>query len=298
MPNPNQLGCERAEKGLLGSAQHNFDQAILDRPDWVIPVWNRALSAIHQGRYREAQKYLERALQMAPSEILSGWIRHNLEACSVWEQIQNGSVIPIPPPTKEGSLRQINCPVLDHVQFKKETVWVILFRIESGTEAVLAKILSIPRFAPFRFSDVVLIGQGRFLKEDPLDSPHPYVLETCLASSFRTFFLHGVGTSKDLWGFKQLIPAGSPIHIEPWTLTMRVPGEKIQDEEPDPFVCGMAVPTGSEWDAAHLVRQAGFPVFCPSLMAASGDELNARRHQKQVERLSCSDPKVNPPLQD
>ncbi len=111
------------------------------------------------------------------------------------------------------------------------------------------------------------------------------------------------------------------LHIEVWSLTMRLPGtaqtptESPPDDRGTPLCAGLVLPTGafsspaarwpetetalSHLDSAHVAERAistltlasselSVPLFAPTLMAASGDELGAARHRKALRRGSAS----------
>lgn len=111
------------------------------------------------------------------------------------------------------------------------------------------------------------------------------------------------------------------LHIEVWSLTMRLPGSSQSNSEPAsddrgaPLCAGLVLPmggpgvSGSRWPEAdtpisHLsgtpvaehavsaLNQASselaVPLYAPTLLAAAGDELGAARHRRALRRGTAS----------
>ena len=209
-----------------------------------------------------------------------------------------------------------------------ERVWV------QRVDPVRARILSVVRYgASCQFGDVVLCdtqGQGSFCdgltgadgeESLPEESSNGLVfIEPIESAGYALHVVQGpsASPSQAMSLTERLREHG--LHIEVWSLTMRLPGSSSPPEGEDrsvPLCAGLVIPAGPMKEAVPLgpirlsdgeipsallpndaqrtaekavtvlnnaARDLGLSLFSPSLMDAAGDELGAARHRRAIRR--------------
>ena len=217
--------------------------------------------------------------------------------------------------------------------YSVERVWV------QRLDPARARILSVVRYgAPCQFGDIVLCdsGSGQSTFSDGLvtgDSEDETHEDTSSGLQFldliesASYALHvvqgGLATPTQAMALTERLRE-SGLHIEVWSLTMRLPGsapppENSDDRAGTPLCAGLVLPAGPLREAAPLgpvrigegeipsallpndarrtaekavavmsgaSRELGLSLYAPTLMTAAGDELGAARHRKALKRAA------------
>lgn len=312
----NLRGCALADQGRHAEAAGDFAAASALAPAWVLPLYNQGLCCKALRRWADAADLLRRALARRDAlhrTNLERRVRWNLglaltalrqfdEAQGQWQQMK------LP---RGDELGQLALPIQG--PYKAERVWSI--RIDPAR----ARILSVVRYgAPCQFGDVVLLDMpGMSVCQDGLGEAEQEeeggarFLEQADPAGFRLYEVSGgkATPTQAMALTEHLREAG--LHIEVWTLTMRLPKDADRgDSEVGPdgarpvraglvlgsMLAGGAVPApGSKQEAAEkaaaALREAaskiGVPLYCPGLMVEAGDELGAARHKRGLRALGA-----------
>jgi hypothetical protein len=219
--------------------------------------------------------------------------------------------------------------------YSVERVWV------QRLDPARARILSVVRYgAPCQFGDVVLCdsGSGQSAFSDGLVGSESEDEEQEEQGSGLVFLdlmesagyaLHvvqgGVATPTQAMALTERLRE-SGLHIEVWSLTMRLPGssppagtENNDERAGAPLCAGLVLPAGPLKEAAPIgpvriadgeipsallpndarrtaekavavisgaSRELGLSLYSPTLMTAAGDELGAARHRKALKRAA------------
>jgi hypothetical protein len=214
-----------------------------------------------------------------------------------------------------------------------ERVWV------QRLDPARARILSVVRYgAPCQFGDIVLCDSGTnqsafsdgLVTSDSEEDEHEdsssglLFLDLIDSAGYALHVVQG-GTASPTQAMaltERLRESG--LHIEVWSLTMRLPGSAPPPENTDeragtPLCAGLVLPAGPLREAAPLgpvrladgeipsallpndarrtaekavtvlngaSRELGLSLFAPTLMTAAGDELGAARHRKALKRAA------------
>jgi len=342
----NLRGVIYAQKGQEDSALADLSAATQESPQWPVPLYNLGLCHKQARRWQKAAETFSQALQgvrrqasrFSSSSVLGGgaginravlWnlgiaqtaIGQLAEARETWQAC--GVSLPRGNSSDLG-LAQLSLPTQG--PYSIERVWV------QRLDPARARILSVVRYgAPCQFGDVVLCEssaqQSAFWDgllttdsedSDTEESTSGLVFLDALDSA--GYVLHVVQGGPATPGqamtlTERMREAG--LHIEVWSLTMRLPGssppaaDAQADERGAPLCAGLVLPTGqlstpaarwpegegalSQLDAQHVAeravstisttsRELSLALYAPTLMAAAGDELGAARHRKALRR--------------
>ena len=344
----NLRGVIHAQRSQNDESLSDLQAAHRELPAWPVPLYNLGLSYKQYRRWSEAAEVLEQAVSCirrpgsrfaipvaAQNTGLSRAILWNLAiamtavgrtavAREAWQSC--GVTVPRTPGGDLG-LAQLSLPTQG--PYSIERVWV------QRLDPARARILSVVRYgAPCQFGDIVLVDSSSYQTgySDGLQSSESEESET-EESSNGLIFLDAMESA----GYVLHVVQGGPatpgqamaltermreagLHIEVWSLTMRLPGttqtpESTADDRGTPLCAGLVLPTGafsspaarwpetetaiSHLDSTHVAERAittlklasselSVPLFAPTLMAASGDELGAARHRKALRRGSGS----------
>lgn len=343
----NLRGVIYAQKGQEELALVDLAAAHQELPHWPVPLYNLGLCHKNAQRWEQAAEVLGQALQgvrkqagrFSSSSVLAGgsglsravlwnlgiaqtaqgrWTeaRETWQACGV-SLPRSGSV--------DLGLAQLSLPTQG--PYSIERVWV------QRLDPARARILSVVRYgAPCQFGDVVLCDssaqQSSFCdglatsdteESEGEETPSGLVFLQSLEAA--GYVLHvvqgGPATPGQAMALTEKMREAG-LHIEVWSLTMRLPGSTPPngeaaptDERGAPLCAGLVLPTGpsstssmrwpdsegslSNLDAQHIAeravatinttsRELGMPLYAPTLMAACGDELGAARHRKALRR--------------
>lgn len=171
--------------------------------------------------------------------------------------------------------------------YKTEIVWA------QARAKDQAEILSVPRFSPYGFRDIVLCHS---VEDDEVKNATDIITP-------------GGHTCHSVLSYDAVSPEQSmaltesmrevELHLEVWSLTMRLPGEEQGKEEVKPLAAGLCIPPkiGPIDDATALAIHAlskltvaakslGLNLLHPTLHAATGNELGTLRDRKQLRRLA------------
>ena len=325
----NLRGVAHAAQGNDAAAAADFAAAADLAPCWAVPLLNLGLHHKAALRWEQAADCLRRAHRLIecphrnPSDrMLSNKIEANLgtalaalgkfdEARAAW------GVNPEDRRTDLG-LGQMSLPTKG--PYSVERVWV------QRIDRARARILSVVRYAgPCQFGDVVLCERppvGEYcdgLLDPDDDDDQGDSLEFLAVSEPGNFVLHTVqgpaATPTQAMALTERMREQG-LHIEVWSLTMRLPGrgdaESVADRgsgDPDtrPLCAGLVVAQGPEGKgetpiagvshdpritaekAVAMLRATGTEVkldlYYPTLQAAAGDDLGALRHKRAVAKL-------------
>lgn len=287
------LQCVRKQAGRFASSSLFAGGVGLNRT----VLWNLAIAQTAQGHASDA--------------------RESWQACGVTLPRGNGSDL---------GLAQLSLPTLG--PYSIERVWV------QRLDPARARILSVVRYgAPCQFGDIVLCDSTAqksvfcdgLLTEETEESEGEenasglVFLEPLESAGYVLHVVQGgpatPGQAMSLT--ERMREAG--LHIEVWSLTMRLPGggsppaESSTEERGAPLCAGLVLPTGqlgnpaSRWPdsegtlnnldpqriaeravatLSNTSRDLNLPLFAPTLLAAAGDELGAARHRKALRRNS------------
>jgi hypothetical protein len=342
----NLRGVIYAQKGQEEAGLADLEAAQKELPQWPVPLYNLGLCHKQARRWAKSAEVLGQALaalrkqtgRFASSSMLSGGaglsraITWNLgialtaqgrwsEARETWQAC--GISLPRSGSSDLG-LAQLSLPTQG--PYSIERVWV------QRLDPARARILSVVRYgAPCQFGDIVLCDsaaqQSNFCdglltsdSEDSESEENPSGLIFLDALESAGYMLHvvqgGPATPGQAMALTERMREAG-LHIEVWSLTMRLPGsgtpapETPTEERGAPLCAGLVLPTGptsspaSRWpdgegglqnlDAQHIAeravatinttsRELSLPLYAPTLMAAAGDELGAARHRKALRR--------------
>lgn len=311
-------------RGIVYAQQQREAEAIADllaaaseSPTWYVPLYNLALCHKLGRRWREAEGALMRGLSClrskAPAREPSRAMLWNLGLCQTallrWEEArQTWRACGVPVPPGEGpveldlGLAQLSLPTQG--PYAAERVWV------QRLCPARARILSVVRYgAPCQFGDVVLCDEGTghtgFLdgvvahdeagsRDRNRDSSMVY-LDTLEPAGYVLHVVRGGPITPAQATALTERMREAELHIEVWSLTMRLPDAPPPSEgAPAPLCAGLVVaaskdPRGAAERAVAELRAAervlGTPLYAPTLMLASGDEIGAARHRKAIQRL-------------
>jgi hypothetical protein len=342
----NLRGVIYAQKGQEDSALADLEAAHREMPHWSVPLYNLGLCHKQAHRWPLASDVLSRALQcirrqagrftsnsvLAGGSGLSRAVLWNLgiaqtaqgsaaEAKDTWQAC--GVTLP-----RGGSgdlgLAQLSLPTQG--PYSIERVWV------QRLDPVRARILSVVRYgAPCQFGDVVLCDspsqQSNFcdglINNDNEDTDSEentsglIFLQSLDSAGYVLHVVHGgpATPGQAMTLTERMREAG--LHIEVWSLTMRLPGsappaaDAAPEERGAPLCAGLVLPTGAgggattRWpdtegalhnlDAQVIAekavttmsatsRELSLALYSPTLMTAAGDELGAARHRKALRR--------------
>lgn len=350
----NLRGVIHAQRGQEAQALIDLTQAHELSSSWPVPLYNLGLLHKQARRWSEALAMLQQALQcvrrqagrlsgnpaLSSSTGLSRAVLWNLglaqtalkqteEARATWQAC--GVSSPRGAHTDLG-LAQLSLPTTG--PYSVERVWV------QRLDPVRARILSVVRYgAPCQFGDVVLCDNSAHNSSftDGLIGSDGEDTETEESSGL--LFLDSLERA----GYALHVVQGGPatptqamtlteklrengLHIEVWSLTMRLPGsppppEGSDDRAGTPLCAGLVLPAGPLREPVPLgplriadgqipdalvpndaqrtaekavavlnaaARDLGLSIFAPSLMAAAGDELGAARHKRALKRAASA----------
>lgn len=350
----NLRGVIHAQRGQESQALLDLTQASELSSSWPVPLYNLGLLHKQARRWREAQTVLLSALAcvrkqagrlsttpaLSSSTGLSRAVLWNLglaqtalkqfdDARATWQACG------ISPPRgahADLGLAQLSLPTTG--PYSVERVWV------QRLDPARARILSVVRYgAPCQFGDVVLCDNSAHNSSftDGLigsDGDEPEAEEggglLFLDSLERAgYALHvvqgGPATPTQAMTLTEKLRENG-LHIEVWSLTMRLPGsppppENTEERAGTPLCAGLVLPAGPLREAVPLgpiriadgqvpdalvpndaqrtaekavsvlntaARELGLSVFSPTLMAAAGDELGAARHKRALKRAASA----------
>jgi hypothetical protein len=346
----NLRGVIHAQRGQESQALLDLTQAHELSASWPVPLYNLGLLHKQARRWSEAQSVLLQALQcvrkqagrlsttpaLSSSTGLSRAVLWNLglaqtalkqteEARATWQAC---GVAPPRGAHADLGLAQLSLPTTG--PYSVERVWV------QRLDPARARILSVVRYgAPCQFGDVVLCDNSAHNSSftDGLigsDGDEPETEEggglVFLDSLERAgYALHvvqgGPATPTQAMTLTEKLRENG-LHIEVWSLTMRLPGsppppENTEERAGTPLCAGLVLPAGPLREPMPLgpiriaegqvpdalvpndaqrtaekavlvlnaaARELGLSVFSPTLMAAAGDELGAARHKRALKR--------------
>jgi hypothetical protein len=312
-------------RGIVYAQQHREAEAIADfataaaeAPSWHVPLYNLGLCHKQAHRFKEAREVFLRAIACVrgrPGKEPSRPALWNLAiaqtALSAWDEARAswralGMALPAGsgPPELDLGLAQLSLPTKG--PYAAERVWV------QRLCPARARILSVVRYgAPCQFGDVVLCDEG---------VGHTGYYDGVVAhdgdpgrAGQRDASMIFLGTLEDA-GYALHVVQGGPatpaqatalterfreadLHIEVWSLTMRLPDVTVQPSENGalPLCAGLVIPgagpepqASAERAVAELTaaaRELGLPMYAPTLMRAAGDEVGAARHKKALLKL-------------
>lgn len=342
----NLRGMIYAQKGQEDQALADLEGAHREMPHWPVPLYNLGLCHKQNRRWQRAVEVFTLALagvrrqagRFSGSSVLSGgaglsravlWnlgisqtaIGRFVEARETWQAC--GVSLPRGTSSDLG-LAQLSLPTQG--PYSIERVWV------QRLDPARARILSVVRYgAPCQFGDVVLCEntaqQGTFCdglltadndENESEESTSGLIFLDALESA--GYVLHvvqgGPATPGQAMALTERMREAG-LHIEVWSLTMRLPGtaQPAEGAPPDergaPLCAGLVLPTGqltspaSRWpegegplsnlDPQNIAERAvttisntskdlSLALYAPTLLAASGDELGAARHKKALRR--------------
>ena len=346
----NLRGVIYAQRNQEQTATSDLQAAHQQSPQWAVPLYNLGLVHKKARQWAQSAESLSLALSglrkqagrltstsaLAQGSGLSRSVLWNLglaqtalgkldEARSCWQAC--GLLSGRPGGAGDLGLAQLSLPTTG--PYSVERVWV------QRVDPVRARILSVVRYgASCQFGDVVLCdtqGQGSFCDgltgsdgEEQLaeESSNGLVfLEPIESAGYALHVVQGpaASPSQAMSLTERLREHG--LHIEVWSLTMRLPGTSSPPEGEDrsvPLCAGLVIPAGPMKEAVPLgpirlsdgeipsallpndaqrtaekavsvlnnaARDLGLSLFSPSLMDAAGDELGAARHRRA---LRCS----------
>lgn len=338
---------------LAQRAQHDESLADLlashrELPQWPVPLYNLGLAYKHLRRWGESAEMLEQAaanLRLKGGRLASVLVQGTgLQRAVHWnlgialtavgrttaarEALQTCSATV--PRTSGGDLGLAQLSLPTQGPYSIERVWV------QRIDPVRARILSVVRYgAPCQFGDVVLVDNSSYQTgySDGLQSNEAEEGEAEESQSGLVFLdalesagyvLHvvqgGPATPGQAMALTERMREAG-LHIEVWSLTMRLPGSSQSNSEPAsddrgaPLCAGLVLPmggsmaSGTRWPetespishlqgapvAEHAVTaltqassELAVPLYAPTLLAAAGDELGAARHRKALRRGSAS----------
>lgn len=342
----NLRGVIYAQKGQEDAALTDLEAAHQELPHWPVPLYNLGLCHRQGHRWAVAAEALGQALQcirrqagrFSSSSVLAGgsglsravlWNLgiaqtaegHFAEARETWQAC--GVALPRGSSADLG-LAQLSLPTQG--PYSIERVWV------QRLDPARARILSVVRYgAPCQFGDVVLCDsvaqQSSFCdgllandseEGEGEENPSGFIyLETLESAGYVLHVVQGgpATPAQAMALTERMREAG--LHIEVWSLTMRLPGSSAPtpdtpaDDRGAPLCAGLVLPTGANppttarWpdtggvllnlDAQHIAeravatmsttsRELSLALYAPTLMAAAGDELGAARHRKALRR--------------
>lgn len=338
-------------RGVILAQRAQQDESLADLlsahrelPQWPVPLYNLGLAYKHTRRWLESAEMLEQAsaclrlkggrlaavlgqgtgLQRAIGWNLSIALTATGRLAAAREALA-GYNLPTPRPSGgDLGLAQLSLPTQG--PYSIERVWV------QRIDPVRARILSVVRYgAPCQFGDVVLVDNSSYQTgySDGLQSneseegeaeegQNGLVFLDALESA--GYVLHvvqgGPATPGQAMALTERMREAG-LHIEVWSLTMRLPGSSQGNSEPAgedrgaPLCAGLVLPmggnnaTGTRWPenetpishlqglpvAEHAVTalnlassELSVPLYAPTLLAAAGDELGAARHRKALRR--------------
>lgn len=350
----NLRGVIYAQRGQEQTALCDLQTASELSPSWPVPLYNMGLCHKQARRWSEAVTVLQQALScvrrqagrfLNTSALGSG---SGLSRCVLWnlglsqtalghldEARQTWQACGIAPARGAAhadlGLAQLSLPTQG--PYSVERVWV------QRIDPARARILSVVRYgAPCQFGDVVLCdtGNGHSAFSDGLvgsESEDDEPEDTGAGLTFLDlldsagYALHvvqgGIATPTQAMALTERLRE-SGLHIEVWSLTMRLPGSSPPPETTDeragsPLCAGLVLPAGPLREASPLgpvriadgeipsallpndarrtaekavavisgaSRELGLSLYAPSLMHAAGDELGAARHRKALKRAA------------
>lgn len=317
----NLRGIVQAQQRDDDAAMADLLDATLEAPTWFVPWYN--LGLFHKGarRWQQAHDALQRALSCCrgrnqdPSRpllwnlgIAQTALSHFSEARATWKlcglPIQPGPAQS--PPDMDLGLAQLSLPTKG--TYAAERVWV------QRLDPTRARILSVVRYgAPCQFGDVVLCDSGEghtgywdglAMGSEPGDAAG--TLRSREPGTGGMVFLDVLETA----GYVLHVVRGAPaapaqatalterlreadLHIEVWSLTMRLPDETRSNQAEGgatPLCAGLVIPynwqdprRSAERAAQELhavAQELSLPLYAPTLLEAAGDEIGAARHRK------------------
>jgi hypothetical protein len=342
----NLRGVLYAQRRQLPEAWADFQAAHKECPPWAVPLFNLGIHHKQANNWSEAAQVLIQARQtldrtgsrsLGPLTPMAGlqkvllWslalvhaaLGHRSESREAWQAM--GVTLPRGNSGDLG-LAQLSLPTKG--PYAIERVWV------QRLDPVRARILSVVRYgAPCQFGDVVLVdskthsatfcdGLEPAVPEaaEPEDAANNLVfLDVLESAGYVLHVIQGGPTSQAqaMTLTERMRDAG--LHIEVWSLTMRLPSsggtstEGAADGRGAPLCAGLVLPTGpctgprwpdqetatgrqtstqvAERAAQTLIlaaRELDLMILAPTLMAEAGDELGAARHRKAIRRGQLS----------
>lgn len=333
---PLEQACLLNLRGVAHAAQGNDTAAAADfaaaadlAPRWAVPLLNLGLHHKNALRWAEAADCLRRARRLIeiphryPSDrVLDNKVASNLgtalAALKKFDEARAAWGIKPEDRRTDLGLGQMSLPTKG--PYSKEQVWV------QRVDQARARILSVVRYdGPCQFGDVVLCEYPEasgycdgLLDAD--DDPTPLTLRFLAVSEPGNFALHVVhgssATPTQAMALTERLREQG-LHIEVWSLTMRLPNrdevKSVADRSASdeagtkPLCAGLVVAQGPEQKgetpiagvshdprvtaekAAAALRAAGtelkLDLCSPTLQAAAGDELGALRHKRAVAKL-------------
>jgi|JI8StandDraft_1071087.scaffolds.fasta_scaffold63425_2 hypothetical protein len=351
----NLRGVIYAQRGQEQTALADLTAACEQSPSWPVPLYNLGLCHKQQKRWSEAVGVLQQALAcvrkqagrftgpsaMGSSSGLSRAVMWNLgialtalgrseEARATWQAC--GIAPPRGTAHADMGLAQLSLPTQG--PYAVERVWV------QRLDPARARILSVVRYgAPCQFGDVVLCDSGSsnpqggftdgLLATDNDDTESEssasglQFLDLLEAAGYALHVVQGgpASATQAMTLTERLRENG--LHIEVWSLTMKLPGTApppesgSEERAATPLCAGLVLPAGPLREASPLgplrladgeipapllpndaqrtaekaiavlnsaAREVGLSLCAPTLMTAAGDELGAARHRKQLKR--------------
>ena len=343
----NLRGVIHAQRNQEQAALADLESAHRQSPTWAVPLFNLALCCKKQRLWTDMAERLAQALTalkkqagrltstsaLAQASQLSRQVLWNLgfaqTALGKLDDARNCWQACGVPAGRQAAgdlgLAQLSLPTTG--PYSIERVWV------QRVDTVRARILSVVRYgAACQFGDIVLCdtqGYGQFY--DGLTGTEDTPPEDSSANGL--VFIEPLETA----GYALHVvqgPSATPsqatslterlrehgLHIEVWSLTMRLPGAGTPSEGEDrsmPLCAGLVVPAGQRKEAVPLgpirvsekeapaetipndaqrsaeqaigvmadaARDLGLTLCYPTLMEAAGDELGAARHRRILRR--------------
>lgn len=349
----NLRGVIHAQRGQEAQALVDLAQAHELSANWPVPLYNLGLLHKQARRWSEALTVLTQALQcvrrqagrlsstpaLSSSTGLSRAVLWNLglaqtalkqteDARATW----NACGVSSPRGAHADlGLAQLSLPTTG--PYSVERVWV------QRLDPVRARILSVVRYgAPCQFGDVVLCDNSSHNSSftdgligsdgDETESEEGSGLVFLDSLERAGYALHvvqgGPATPTQAMTLTEKLRENG-LHIEVWSLTMRLPGsppppESSDDRAGTPLCAGLVLPAGPLREPVPLgplriadgqipdalvpndaqrtaekavvvlntaARDLGLAIYAPTLMAAAGDELGAARHKRALKRASA-----------
>jgi len=345
----NLRGVIYAQRNQEQTAFSDLELAQKQSPNWAVPLYNLGLCYKRARRWTEMADVLTQALAglrrqagqltsttaLAQTSGLSRQVLWNLglaqtalgkldDARNCWQAC--GLLVGRSQAAGDLGLAQLSLPTTG--PYSVERVWV------QRVDPVRARILSVVRYgAAVQFGDIVLCdtqGQGNFCDgltgldgEDPVSEDNSNGLLFLQPIEPANYALHVVqgpsATPSQAMSLTDRLREHG-LHIEVWSLTMRLPGASTPVEGEDrtvPLCAGLVIPAGPTREAVPLgpirmsdadvapdtipndvqrmaekavgvlntaARDFGIALYFPTLMAAAGDELGAVRHRRGLRR--------------
>jgi len=282
--------------------EDRFRAAMTADPTWAVPYYNLAvLLRKPEAKWQEVVDLLKKAIDLKTlsAECLR-LAKHNLalayvalnnvtEAKRLWTETGLLSQ------RRDKGVALMDVPLSGN-RYTREKVWV------QWMDPVRARVLSVVRYdGPCQFGDVVLCDEvynNKFFTGMPWtsdeDPPAVFRYLQCLEPANYTMYkVYGgaVSAGVAMQVTEEFREAG--LHIEVWSVTMRVPEEPaLNPDETLSLQGGLVIHSPTVESAAHaaavltsIAAKIGVPLWSPDLLASTGDELGAARHRKALRQM-------------